>query len=224
MLYGTAILLFLSVSHVLVEQEFFLKFLLSIADLEFWNLYFDPIFYAVFAVIFIVIRHKTLADSMNDYIKNYKKYLPHVAVSVPVTLVLIIASAICISHFGIGDSTNEAALNNAVREAPLIEGITLILIGPFAEEMVFRGFIYEKVRCRIKDDRKLLIVLWIMITSVLFAANHFDPEDIKSLKLMASYLIVFFEGLVMTVLYEKDRNIFSSLLLHCTVNTIAFMK
>lgn len=80
------------------------------------------------------------------------------------------------------------------------------------------------MRCRIKDDRKLLIVLWIMITSVLFAANHFDPEDIKSLKLMASYLIVFFEGLVMTVLYEKDRNIFSSLLLHCTINTIAFMK
>lgn len=182
------------------------------------------ILYTSFAVIFIVIQRKMLAESLNDYIKNYKKYLPHVAVSVPITLFFIVVIAIIISHFGIGDSSNEAAIDEAVKADPLIEGLTLILIGPFAEEMVFRGFIYEKVRCRIKDSRKMLICLWILIAAVLFALNHCDSEELKSLKLMASYLIVFSEGLVMTGLYEKDRNIFSSLLLHCIINAIAFTK
>lgn len=201
-----------------------MKMLLDIADLEFWKLYFDPILYTSFAVIFIVIQRKMLTESLNDYIKNYKKYLPHVAVSVPITLFFIVVIAIIISHFGIGDSSNEAAIDEAVKADPLIEGLTLLLIGPFVEEMVFRGFIYEKVRCRIKDSRKMLICLWILIAAVLFALNHCDPEELKSLKLMASYLIVFSEGLVMTGLYEKDRNIFSSLLLHCIINAIAFTK
>ena len=54
--------------------------------------------------------------------------------------------------------------------------------------------------------------------------NHCEVEDFASLKTMASYLIVFSEGLVMTGLYEKDRNIFSSLLLRCTMNIIAFLN
>ena len=223
-LFGAAVIVFLLIRHILIEQEFFVKWLLSIAELDFWVLYFDPIFYAVFALIFVVIQRKMLAESVRDLIKNYKKYLPHVAVAVPVTLMLVVASAITISSFGIGDSPNEAAINEAVKAAPLIEGLTLILIGPFAEEMVFRGFIYEKVRCRIKNNRKPLICLWVFTAALLFALSHSDPEDLKSLKLMASYLIVFSEGLVMTVLYEKDRNIFSSLLLHCIINGIAFMK
>lgn len=222
--YGITVFALLMISHVLVYQVFFAKFLFSIADIKFWEFYFDPIFYSVFAVIFIVIQRKKLAESIRDYRENYKKYLPHVIISVPIMFMLIIVVAITLSSLGIGDSTNETAVSEAVKANPIIEGATVLLIGPFVEEMVFRGFIYEMVRGKIKDDKKLLIWLWVLIASVIFMVNHCELEDFRSLKAMASYLIVFAEGLAMTGLYEKDRNIFSSLLLHCTINAIAFMN
>ncbi|MBR4606701.1 MAG: CPBP family intramembrane metalloprotease [Lachnospiraceae bacterium] len=197
---GITIAVFLLITHVLVEQKFFVKMLLSIADLEFWVHYFDPILYFVFAVIFMIIQRKTLLRCLKDYRENYKKYLSHVVIAVPITMILIVIVAITLSSFGIGDSTNEAAVNEALKANPLIQGVTVIFFGPFVEEMIFRGFLYEKVR------------------------SLCDLEDFQSLKLMASYLIVFVEGLVMTGLYEKDRNIFSSLLLHCCINTIASLN
>jgi hypothetical protein len=222
--YGITVFVLLLISHVLVEQIFFVKLLLSIADLKFWEFYFDPIYYTVFAIIFIVIQRRQLIESLQDYRKNYKKYLPHVSISVLIMFLLIIIVAITLSSLGIGDSSNETAISEAVKASPIIEGATALLIGPFVEEMVFRGFIYEIVRRKIKDNRKLLICLWILIATVLFTLHHCNLEDFKSLKAMASYLIVFVEGLVMTGLYEKDRNIFSSLLLHCIINVLAFMN
>ncbi|MBR6152518.1 MAG: CPBP family intramembrane metalloprotease [Lachnospiraceae bacterium] len=197
---GITIAVFFLTTHVLVEQKFFVKMLLSIADLEFWVHYFDPILDLAFAVIFMIIQRKMLLKSLKDYRENYKKYIPHVVIAVPITMILIVIVAITLSSFGIGDSTNEAAVNEALKVNPLIQGVTVIFIGPFVEEMIFRGFLYEKVR------------------------SLCDLEDFQSLKLMASYLIVFVEGLVMTGLYEKDRNIFSSLLLHCCINTIASLN
>ena len=222
--YGITVFALLLISHVLVEQVFFVKLLLCIADLKFWEFYFYPIYYTFFAVIFLVIQRKKLTESLWDYRDNYKKYLPHVAISVLITFLLIIVVAITLSSFGIGDSSNETAVSEAVKASPIIEGVTALLIGPFVEEMVFRGFIYEIVRGKMKDNRKLLICLWILIASVLFTLHHCNWEDFKSLRAMASYLIVFVEGLVMMGLYEKDRNIFSSLLLHCTMNAIAFLN
>lgn len=197
---GITIAVFFLTTHVLVEQKFFVKMLLSIADLELWVHYFDPILDLAFAVIFMIIQRKMLLKSLKDYRENYKKYIPHVVIAVPITMILIVIVAITLSSFGIGDSTNEAAVNEALKVNPLIQGVTVIFIGPFVEEMIFRGFLYEKVR------------------------SLCDLEDFQSLKLMASYLIVFVEGLVMTGLYEKDRNIFSSLLLHCCINTIASLN
>lgn len=75
--------------------------------------------------------------------------------------------------------------------------------------------------CDTLAQRKLLTWLWILVAAILFTLCHCNLEDFKSLKTMASYLIVFSEGIVMTGLYEKDRNILSSLLLHCTINAIA---
>ena len=222
--YGITVFVLLLISHVLVEQIFFVKLLLCIADLKFWEFYFDPIYYTVFAILFIVIQRKQLIESLQEYRKNYKKYLPHVSISVLIMFLLIIIVAITLSSLGIGDSSNETAISEAVKASPIIEGATALFIGPFVEEMAFRGFIYEIVRKKIKDNRKLLICLWILIASVLFTLHHCNLEDFKSLKAMASYLIVFVEGLVMTGLYEKDRNIFSSLLLHCIINVLAFMN
>ncbi len=221
---GITIAVFFLTTHVLVEQKFFVKMLLSIADLEFWVHYFDPILYFAFAVIFMIIQRKMLLKSLKDYRENYKKYLSHVVIAVPITMILIVIVAITLSSFGIGDSSNETAVNEALKVNPLIQGVTVIFIGPFVEEMIFRGFLYEKVRSLIGNDKRLIIWLWVFVVSVLFMLNHCDLEDFQSLKLMASYLIVFVEGLVMTGLYEKDRNIFSSLLLHCCINAIASLN
>ena len=223
-LYGITVLVFFCFGHILLEIPFVIDIFLNIADRSFWTAYFDIIFYGVFAVIFLMIQRKMLIKDLKDFCDNHKKYSAHIAVSFVITFLLIIIAAVILEHFGIGKSTNETALEKASKASPILEGITVMLVGPFVEEMVFRGFIYESVRRKIKDSDHLMICLWILIVTILFLLNHCTPEDFRDLKLLVSYLILFPNSIVLTVLYENDRNIFSSILLHCVLNTIAYIN
>ena len=220
--YGLTVLVFFCFGHILLEIPFVIDIFLSIADRSFWTAYFDIIFYGIFAVIFLLIQRKMLIKNLKDFCENYKKYLPHIAISFLITIILIIFTAIILDYFGIGKSSNETALEKASKASPILEGLPIMLVGPFVEEMIFRGFIYESIRCKIKDSNHLLICLWTLIVTLLFLLNHCNADDFKNLNLLASYLILFPNGIVLTVLYEKDRNILTCMLLHCILNIIAF--
>ena len=223
-LYGITVFVFFCFGHILLEIPCVIDIFLNIADRSFWTAYFDIIFYSFFAVIFLIIQRKMLIKNLKEFCEYHRKYLTHIAVSFIIAFILIIFTAIILDHFAIGRSSNETALEKAAKASPILEGITVMLIGPFVEEMIFRGFIYESVRCKIKDSNHLLICLWILIVTILFLLNHCCLDDFNDLKLLVSYLILLPNSIVLTMLYEKDRNIFSSVLLHCILNTIAHIN
>lgn len=89
----------------------------------------------------------------------------------------------------------------------LLAFVTLVLIAPFAEETLFRGYLLGKLR--------KYVPLWvaILITSLLFAIVHFQFNvgvDVFALSIMLCLLRVY------------SGSLWPSILLHMTKNCIAY--
>lgn len=85
--------------------------------------------------------------------------------------------------------------------------ITLVCLAPLAEEMVFRGYLYGKLRQHLG--------MWasVLMTSVVFAALH-GQWNVG--------IDVFALSIVLSLLRETTGSIWAGVLLHMTKNAIAF--
>ncbi len=100
---------------------------------------------------------------------------------------------------------------------PSISLLFLILImGPLVEEILFRGFLQNYLK-------KFLKVKWaILITSLLFAALHFDRSSgLNNIPLIASLLVF---SLYLGYLYQREGTLFASFGLHMTFNLISMLQ
>lgn len=90
--------------------------------------------------------------------------------------------------------------------------LTILATGicmPIAEEMIFRGLIYERMRSTLGAS------ISAFISSILFAILHSGKEQ-------AMYALAF--GLIAVLVYEMyDRNILSSIILHISANVTAII-
>ncbi|MDD5195161.1 MAG: type II CAAX endopeptidase family protein [Candidatus Omnitrophica bacterium] len=127
-------------------------------------------------------------------------------------LVFIIAAAI-FNNFLLEKIGIKAAPNPAItfflnlKSKPLIVLLLsqVVLIGPLAEELFFRGFIYKLLRTKFNF---LAAGFW---TSSFFALLHRTPQDI---------LPLFLISIILCYIYEKTQNILSPIMLHCAHNTL----
>lgn|SRR5487761_1263348 len=94
--------------------------------------------------------------------------------------------------------------------------ISLVVLPPIGEELIFRGLIYTSL--------KKTMPLWIavIITSLLFAAGHL-PEGGSSGPLYIAAIDTFSLSLVLIYLREKTNGIWASMTLHALKNSIAFI-
>jgi membrane protease YdiL (CAAX protease family) len=91
----------------------------------------------------------------------------------------------------------------------IVTFIVVVIIAPFAEELLFRGFLYPSF----KNNWG---VAWaIVVTSFLFALAH-----VSALILLPVY---FFIGAVLAFLREKNNSVIPSMLLHALNNLIFFL-
>jgi len=94
--------------------------------------------------------------------------------------------------------------------APLV---TLCLIGPFVEEIFFRGLCYTLIRGHSG--------MWIsvILSALLFAAGHFLNAGAPAVA-----LIPFIGGIVFALLYEYTGSLFAPFALHAVANFILFTR
>jgi len=81
------------------------------------------------------------------------------------------------------------------------------LIAPLAEETFFRGFLFANLR----EHQGLLRAM--VTTALLFALFHFTPT---------AFVPLFFLGCFLALLYHLSKSLLPSILLHATINTLAF--
>jgi hypothetical protein len=106
------------------------------------------------------------------------------------------------------DQVQETGFSNLNSQYELILAfITLIIIAPVFEEVLFRGYLYGKLR------KAVPIWLAILIVSVVFAVVH-GQWNVA--------LDVFVLSIVLCILREMTGNIWAGILLHMCKNGLAF--
>ena len=97
----------------------------------------------------------------------------------------------------------------------VIAFITLVVVAPIAEEIIFRGWLYDKMRTKLSENvsEKLSIGISIFLVSLLFGIVHLQWNVGVN---------VFAMSIVLCGLREITGTIYSGILLHMLKNGIAF--
>ena len=98
----------------------------------------------------------------------------------------------------------------------LIVFITLVVLPPVTEEILFRGFLYNTLK-KVTVKRVAIVV-----TSVLFSAAHLEFLGDNPLNFIAA-IDTFVLSLFIIWVYEKTNNLWAPILLHALKNLIAFV-
>ncbi len=94
--------------------------------------------------------------------------------------------------------------------------VSLVLLPPFVEELLVRGFLYSGLK-------KALPKVWaVLLTSALFATAHLQAGSGASLLWVAA-IDTFVLSLVLIYLREKTGSLWASIGLHMLKNSIAFL-
>ena len=91
-----------------------------------------------------------------------------------------------------------------------LEALSIVVIAPFVEEFLFRGFLNNLLRGKVNTFIRMSIV------SILFAAIHF-PTYIHNWIQFLAYLI---GSIVLFLVYERRRSLFDTILLHSLYNSL----
>jgi membrane protease YdiL (CAAX protease family) len=87
-------------------------------------------------------------------------------------------------------------------------GVAIVIIAPFIEEMLFRGYLFDQIRTRANP------LAAILSTALLFALVHFS---------IATLIPIFIMGVIMGVLRERTGSILPSMLFHSLNNLFALV-
>lgn len=102
----------------------------------------------------------------------------------------------------------------SVRDTALL-AVSLIIIPPVAEELLFRGFLYKGMRTRFS------VVGATILTSILFAIGHLQIGNGSSLLWVAA-LDTFILSLFLCYVREKSNSLWPGIFMHAIKNAIAF--
>ena len=94
-------------------------------------------------------------------------------------------------------------------ESAILLGVVAVLVAPFVEEVIFRGFVYPVFERR-----------WGQYTAVFLTALMFVSLHVS--QLWGSWLgisVIFFVGLLLSIVRAKTDSLFPSFLLHLSYNT-----
>lgn len=93
----------------------------------------------------------------------------------------------------------------------LLSAVLVVVLAPFAEELLFRGFMYRCLRNRLKP------VAAALVTGAIFGSIHYSgPETLELIPLLAVL------GVAFCVLYERTASLYPAIALHAINNAVAF--
>lgn len=123
-----------------------------------------------------------------------------------------IISAILSPLLGGMKNPQDCSIAQAFGAEPYLAVISIALIAPLVEEVVFRGFIYGGLRPR------LGVTLSVILSALVFALAH-------SLSVGGSILLLgpslFLAGVALALVYERSRSLVPGMVLHASFNLIA---
>lgn len=117
------------------------------------------------------------------------------------------------------DQKQAVGFENVTTQYELIAAyLTLTVLAPIAEELLFRGFLFGKLR------RYLNASLTILLTTILFAILHvIGITEERQIQLQwGAVSDIFVLAIALGILREKTGSVWAGILLHAIKNTLAF--
>ena len=147
-------------------------------------------------------------------IPTFKRCLVEFAIAVPVVLVLLVALSglqYLVSYYYPSKSLTPDAINNMAASGkpqyvfPLL--VFSFTIAPIAEEVFFRGFVYNAFRTRMPT------AIAVVFQSLIFGFCHFFGST--------HAIIACVLGIVITVVYEWRKTLVTPVFIHVGINLIS---
>jgi uncharacterized protein len=89
----------------------------------------------------------------------------------------------------------------------LATGMLLVVVAPFAEELFFRGFLYQSFR------NSFGVLPGALLSALIFGAIHFEFFKLVQLAIL---------GVILALLFEKTGSLWPPIILHAVNNALAF--
>ncbi|MBR4092491.1 MAG: CPBP family intramembrane metalloprotease [Oscillospiraceae bacterium] len=131
---------------------------------------------------------------------------------------LMVVSAVVIDSFGIGESSNQQAIDEVLVQYGFLQIVTVCLLGPVVEEVFYRGILFEMLKG--KENSIIRNIIAVILTSFIFAFMHVSFVDFSVADMIANIPILML-GLALTILRCKTDNILCSVIVHIGINVIA---
>lgn len=98
----------------------------------------------------------------------------------------------------------------------VLRGISICLIAPIVEELVFRGLLFTKIRDRFGS------VAAIFLPAILFALLHLKLSEGGSENIFV--LVTFIDAVFYAYIRNKTNSTYITILLHCIGNSVALIE
>jgi len=132
-----------------------------------------------------------------------------------VTLTVIVALITMYTNFLNTDQPQDIGFDGAAGSQLYLVFLSLVVLPPIAEEIMFRGFLFSSLR------QKFRFRYAVIATSVLFGIAHLQFGNGAPL-LWTAAIDTFILSCVLCYLREKTGSLWPSILLHALKNCIAF--
>lgn len=93
--------------------------------------------------------------------------------------------------------------------------LSILLLSPFSEEIIFRGVLTDLLNPQ-KSKSKICFIVVVLISSLIWTAAHLHGASVAS-------LLLFIDGVIMTAIYLKYRNLVLTILYHSALNASMLM-
>ena len=165
-------------------------------------------------IILLLYNFKKIKQDFKDFDNNYKKYLKIGFKAWIIGLLFMVISNAIITRLIIGSLANNEQVDRLVLMLyPLYSTISMILIGPFIEEMAFRLNFKQYINNK---------WFYYLITVLLFAGIHVINGLTSPIELL--YLIPYGSlAFAFAYMLDKTDNIFTSIVIHTIHNLMAIL-
>jgi len=157
-------------------------------------------------------KHAKLEDFGFRWIKTYKAilwviggYIFYIGLG---TLILLVFYELGIGSLGFEPQKPVFEIFGSDLFGIIIASIIALVIAPLTEELFFRGFMLQTI------SKNISPVWGVILTTMIFAAVHFEFESIMPLLILS---------FVLNVLFIKTKSIWPGIIFHVLNNTIAFI-
>jgi CAAX protease family protein len=163
---------------------------------------------AAIAIVLVVcrVRRWPLRETLALRLPAWRQ----VAIWVPAFVALFLAEEAAYTALGLGEGT--AWGDRFTLPWVVLRVIGMVVLAPVAEEMVFRGLLFKRIR-----DTRLGPLGAIVVTGVFFAALHFQYTPVE-----AAFILV--DGLFLGVVRYSSDSLLLPVLFHSAGNLYAAVE